>query len=107
MVQVEAAPASTTPVTTPVEINIYSHSMLFYWWPVWVTGFLFAILTYVNGVSVQFSDVAVVMHPSKNLGVIYAAVFLLVMIMTHATVRGVASLAVIATVLAVVFLFAY
>ena len=27
------------------EMRIYSHSALFYWWPVWVFGFLFALIT--------------------------------------------------------------
>jgi hypothetical protein len=31
------------------EIRIYSHSGLFYWWPVWVFGFLFALWTWVEG----------------------------------------------------------
>jgi hypothetical protein len=31
------------------EIRIYGHSNLFYWWPVWVTGFVLAFLTYLDG----------------------------------------------------------
>jgi hypothetical protein len=31
------------------EIRIYSHSSLFYWWPVWAVGFLMALLTLTNG----------------------------------------------------------
>jgi hypothetical protein len=31
------------------EIRIYSHSNLFYWWPVWACGFLMTILTYLDG----------------------------------------------------------
>jgi hypothetical protein len=31
------------------EIRIYGHSNLFYWWPVWVTGFILAFLTYLDG----------------------------------------------------------
>jgi len=31
------------------EIYIYGHSPLLYWWPVWLTGFLFAALTYMDG----------------------------------------------------------
>jgi hypothetical protein len=31
------------------EVRIVSHSMLFYWWPVWVVGFLMAGLTYLDG----------------------------------------------------------
>ncbi len=46
---------STTPLV-PVavppgqrEIVVYSHSTLFYWWPVWAVGFIMAILTFVDG----------------------------------------------------------
>jgi hypothetical protein len=33
----------------PREVRIVSHSMLFYWWPVWAVGFLMAALTYFSG----------------------------------------------------------
>ena len=35
--------------TDQVEVRIYSHSHLFYWWPVWVTGFVLSIWTYLDG----------------------------------------------------------
>ncbi len=31
------------------EIRLYSHSDIFYWWPVWVAGFLCALWTYLDG----------------------------------------------------------
>src|SRR5436309_13886575 len=33
--------------TTPEfdEIRVYSHSPLFYWWPVWLFGFIFSLIT--------------------------------------------------------------
>lgn len=31
------------------EITVYSHSVLFYWWPVWFIGFILAGLTYWDG----------------------------------------------------------
>ena len=33
----------------PDTIRIYGHSMLFYYWPVWMLGYLFAIITFVDG----------------------------------------------------------
>jgi hypothetical protein len=36
------APAQTQSVN---QVKIYSHSSLFYWWPVWAIGFILAILT--------------------------------------------------------------
>lgn len=43
--------ASTTPRihTDAREIRIYGHTKLFYWWPVWVLGLIFALLTWIDG----------------------------------------------------------
>jgi len=99
--QASVQPMSATPVT------VYSHSPLFYWWPVWAIGYLLAGLTYFQGEYIALGDATVLVHPSKNLGVIYTVVFLMVILMTHATVRGLASLTVIVSLLAATFLFAY
>jgi hypothetical protein len=50
---------STTPSAQPTpvvavpprrrEIKIYSHSTLFYWWPVWFFGFIMFLITYFDG----------------------------------------------------------
>ena len=34
------------PAPAPRELRIYGHSTLFYWWPVWLVGFIFCLLTY-------------------------------------------------------------
>jgi hypothetical protein len=97
------------PVTpdTDLEVTIFGHSYIVYWWPVWVVGYLMAILTYMQGVETTFSDVTVLIHPSRALGVIFTVVFLLVIAMTHITVRGTASVTVIVALLAVVLFFAW
>ena len=33
----------------PNQVTIISHSNLYYWWPVWVVGFVMAIITYFEG----------------------------------------------------------
>src|SRR5438067_13457386 len=33
----------------PAEIRVFGHSNLFYWWPVWLLGFIMAALTYLDG----------------------------------------------------------
>jgi hypothetical protein len=33
----------------PRSVHIVAHSMLFYWWPVWVVGLLLALLTWLDG----------------------------------------------------------
>lgn len=50
---------STTPVQKPEpvlpvpapdrEIRVYSHSAIFYWWPVWLCGFIMCVVTWING----------------------------------------------------------
>ncbi|HSQ58792.1 MAG TPA: hypothetical protein VLM40_23935 [Gemmata sp.] len=47
---VNAATAIQEPAAVPdVEIRVYGHGTLFYWWPVWLTGFILAFLTYLDG----------------------------------------------------------
>lgn len=94
-------------VTRPQEVYIFSHSNIVYWWPVWAVGYLFALLTFLQGKPTHFGDLEVLVHPSKNLGVIFTFVFLLVLLMTHMTVRGTASITVIVSLIAVTLLFAY
>ncbi len=44
-----SSPLPAHSMTDQREVRIYSHSHLFYWWPVWVTGFVLAVLTYLDG----------------------------------------------------------
>ena len=46
-----AAPVDVAVVEVPpdAEIRVFGHGSLFYWWPVWFLGFLFAALTYFDG----------------------------------------------------------
>jgi len=44
-----AKPASPLVPSHPDTIRIYGHSMLFYYWPVWMLGYLFALITLVDG----------------------------------------------------------
>jgi hypothetical protein len=44
----ESAPLKITPPGQE-EVRIYSHSPLFYWWPVWAVGFIMALLTLTDG----------------------------------------------------------
>lgn len=44
-----AKPASPNVPRHPETIRIYGHSMLFYFWPVWLLGYIFAAITFVDG----------------------------------------------------------
>jgi hypothetical protein len=42
-------PQKTTPTGGAEEVKLYSHSVIFYWWPVWLVGYLMALLTVLDG----------------------------------------------------------
>src|SRR5262245_50232670 len=46
-------------MTKPGELPVYHHSSLFYWWPVWLFGFLFAGITW-------FGDTHMAIVPAKT-----------------------------------------
>jgi hypothetical protein len=74
---------------------------------VWVVGFLCALLTYIQHTEVTFGEVTVRVHPSQNLGVVFTFTLLLAILLTNVAVRGLASVAVIITAIAVVLFLAY
>jgi hypothetical protein len=43
------SPPPAPSVTDQRQVRVYAHSYLFYWWPVWVTGYLMALWTYFDG----------------------------------------------------------
>ncbi len=83
-----------TPDTeTLPHLRIYSHSLLFYWWPVWLTGFTFAGLSYLSGDTVRLDkDGAEYIHQSSALGISFTIVLLAVITFTTASLRGLYSL---------------
>lgn len=103
----EAASSPAARPNQPREVTVISHSPIFYWWPVWAVGYLFAILTAMQGQTYQFQDTEVLIHPSRTLGVVFTMIFTLVILMTHFSVRGVASITVIVSIIAVIFIVAY
>jgi hypothetical protein len=112
---------SIQPVGSPVtetlatrEVRVYSQSMIFYWWPIWVVGYLLAALTYFGGYKcdVVAANGETVIHgayfyPNGSIGVIFVFTMVLVFVMTHYAVRGVASLTVIIAAIAVTLFLAY
>jgi hypothetical protein len=98
-----ATASAARPATTPGEVVVYSHSSFFYWWPVWVAGYIMALLTLFGGTEVPFGDRHYLFYPSKNLGVIYTFVFFLVIMLTNFAPRGVYSAVVILIAVLLVF----
>lgn len=89
------------------ELKLYSHSSLVYWWPVWVVGYLMAILTYSFGQKYQIGQDGEWFHASSNLGVFFFLTLVLVVVITNVSVRGLVSAIVIMGIALVSVLLAY
>jgi hypothetical protein len=89
------------------EVIVYGHSWLFYWWPVWVVGYIMAFLTWLHPVRVQLGANQVLFSSQASLGVIYALVVLLMILITNTYTRGMVSLVVVLGVGFLALLFAY
>jgi hypothetical protein len=89
------------------ELLVYSHSNFFYWWPVWVTGYIMALITWLHAQPVQLGDTKVLIDTNKNLGVIFTLMFFLVVLITTVTMRGLASVVAILSFAFGVLLLAY
>lgn len=75
------------------DIIIYSHSGLFYWWPVWVYGFVCAALTYAMGRPfINDEGEQLLVYPGAGLGLSFLAVMLATLIITSARLRGIYSI---------------
>jgi hypothetical protein len=106
-VPVQEQPPAHHKETEPLELRVYSHSTFFYWWPVWLTGYIMALVTRVDGNLVDINGSQVWMHHSKNLGVIFTLTFFLVILITNVTLRGMASVVAILAAGFTVLLLAY
>jgi len=80
---------------------------LFYWWPVWVVGYIMAAITYGFGQEHLIGQTRTWIHSSTNLGLIFFFVLFLVILITNLSVRGLASGIVIMGLALVIVLLAY
>lgn len=71
-----------------VQVIIYEHSVLFYWWPLWVAGYFMALLTWLHHDQVIIGDKPVWINPGQNLGVIYTLLLLLLIVVTSTKIKG-------------------
>jgi hypothetical protein len=120
------APAHAAAVMQPPrEVVVVSHSTLFYWWPVWVIGYLMALFTLVNhelmvtvpagtkldvkdgrDALVAPNDKVKLKNPSdglwmstnKSLGAVYAIALVLVIVITNVQLRGLWSVVIIVVI---------
>lgn len=97
---VEPRPIDAEDLPDPDEhlpgVIIYSHSSLFYWWPVWFVGFILAGLSYFAGVVFVADDGRIEkIHPNSGVGITFIAVLLLVIVFTNIKFRGIYSVTLI------------
>jgi hypothetical protein len=120
---------------TPRDLIIYGHSPLFYWWPVIVMGYLFALITYMSdsrSIIVTGEDYGKGVEAAKNanmegrailtpdvkakkpervaessrLGVVFTMILLLVVLITNIQLRGLNSMIAVVLIICIVLLFA-
>ena len=70
-------------------LHVYQHSNFFYWWIIWVYGFVCSLLTYFNGRTVNlFADKQLYVHSSAWVGISFVALLLVVIFFTNYRVKG-------------------
>ena len=90
-----------------LQVIVYGHSALFYWWPLWVAGYVMALLTWLHPDHVMIGNKPVVFDPSRGLGLIYTLLFLLLIVITSTNVRGMRAALIIVALGFVALLFLY
>jgi hypothetical protein len=90
-----------------VQVIIFGHSALFYWWPLWVAGYVMALLTWLYHDLVVIGGRPEWLYPSRNLGVIYILLLLLLIVVTSAKIKGMKAALIIAALSFLVLLFVH
>ena len=95
-----AVPPATAPSLHPeaavVQVIVYGHSALFYWWPLWVAGYVMALLTWLDHDPAVIGNKTEWFNPSRNLGVIYTLLLLLLIVVTSTKIKGMKAALIIA-----------
>ena len=89
-------------------IILVSHSPLVYWWPVWVSGYIMAAITYWYGERLAaYNSGDVVIYPGSYLGVIFFLILFSVIVISNVNIRGYASGMVVMTMITAGVILAY
>jgi len=89
------------------QVIVYGHSALFYWWPLWAAGYVMALLTWLHHDQALIGNKVEWFHPSRNLGVIYIMLLLLLVLITSTAIKGMKAALMIAALAFVALLFAH
>ena len=90
-----------------VEVIVYGHSALFYWWPLWVAGYVMALLTWLHHDQAVIGNKPEWFHPSRNLGAIYTLLLLLLIVVTSTKIKGMKAALIIAALAFLALLFVH
>lgn len=91
------------------QIRIYAHTKIFYWWAVWLAGFVCAGLTYFFGETATLAGlyagrtVEVLVHPNPWLGFSFILLLLTTLTVTNINFRGQGAFLFIAVVAIILF----
>jgi hypothetical protein len=73
-------------------LRVYGHSNFFYWWIVWAYGFVCALLTYIDGRTMELlAGKHLYVHSQAWVGISFVAVLLVVTFFTNYRLKGSAS----------------
>jgi hypothetical protein len=89
----QATPAKQPEPEKLLSLRIYGHSNFFYWWVVWLYGFVCTFFTYFYGHKVELADNVKEVYVSDYawVGISYVAVLLVVAFFTNYRLKGSAS----------------
>ena len=79
-----------------VQVFVYGHSALFYWWPLWAAGYVMALLTWWHHDEAVIGPNREWFYPNQNLGVIFALVLFVLTVVTSTTIKGMKAALIIA-----------
>lgn len=90
-----------------LQVILYGHSTLFYWWPLWVAGYVMALLTWLSHDKADIGNTLESFNPNGDLGLIYTLLLLGLIVITSTKVKGVKAALGITAAAFVAVLFAY
>lgn len=88
------------------EVIVYGHSSLFYFWPVWLVGYIMAAITFWSGETHTVAGERLWFYADSNVGVIYIMTLFLVILITNILIRGMAGVVVILSIVLLTVLLA-
>jgi len=78
-------------------LRLYSHSTIFYWWPVWLVGLVLGVLTRFSGAEYMNADrgTSLALLSGSGPGILYTGLILLSIFITSVKLRGILSIVLI------------